>query len=350
MNSPKKQRASNPKMKRTEVAADQATGIPVYIDSAIEQAVGITVKDLAALYVLDGLKGFGPQKFKLVHSKGVKPAQIISSPGLLYLPGKRGKLLREELDKDLDGAMRVCEARAARQIVAAHKHGAKIITYTHPSYPATLFESNYPVPILYARGATAVLQNRKTVACVGSRKIRPPYALLHEEFVRVACDLGFTVVSGFALGADTIGHETARKLGGQTICVMPGGLDRPFPPENKDLWQRLLAYPHAVFVSEFAFGTSASALSLRRRNKGIVALACGVLVSQSSEKGGAMNAYRFAVEQHKPLATFSQDGMTDTSGNALITQKEKADVIVFPGRNSDPTAYEKWLQKLCSST
>ena len=83
------------------------------------------------------------------------------------------------------------------------------------------------------------------------------------------------IVSGFALGADTIGHEEAWKAGGKTICVMPGGLDRPFPPENRRLWDEFLRYPGAAFVSELGFGVRASALTLRKRNKLIVSFARG---------------------------------------------------------------------------
>ena len=45
------------------------------------------------------------------------------------------------------------------------------------------------------------------MACVGSRKIRPPYTDLETQFVATACRLGFAVVAGFALGA-VISAET----------------------------------------------------------------------------------------------------------------------------------------------
>jgi predicted Rossmann fold nucleotide-binding protein DprA/Smf involved in DNA uptake len=125
---------------------------------------------------------------------------------------------------------------------------------------------------------------------------------------------------------------------------MPGGLDRPFPPENKSLWSSLLEYPSATFVTESPFGTAASSLTLRKRNKLIVAFSRGVLVAQSSAKGGAMNAYRFAVEQRKPVATFSADDSADTSGNSQIPNYQNAVVL-----KSEPEAFERWLQTLSSS-
>jgi predicted Rossmann fold nucleotide-binding protein DprA/Smf involved in DNA uptake len=98
-------------------------------------------------------------------------------------------------------------------------------------------------------------------------------------------------------------------------------------------------------VTESSFGTSASSLTLRKRNKLIVAFSRGVLVAQSSAKGGAMNAYRFAIEQRKPVATFLTDGSADASGNSNIPEYENALVL-----QSEPEAFERWLQVLSSST
>ncbi len=157
-------------------------------------------------------------------------------------------------------------------------------------------------------------------------------------------------MSGFAMGADAIGHRTALTALGQTTCVMPCGLDRPFPPEHKSLWEEVLQYPGASVVTEFAFGTAASSLTLRKRNKLIVSFALGVLVSQSSATGGAMNAYRFAVEQRKPVATFSHDEHVDTSGNALIQSAQTTRTTTFPAPQASDEAFEEWLRTLSSST
>jgi DNA protecting protein DprA len=314
----------------------------------MEEAVGVTVEELTALYVLDGLKGFGPQKFKELHASGLMPAAIVKDWSALPTAGKRGDYLRRQLESERGKLEPVARVRAAKQIAAAHKQGARIITYRDPCYPPNVFRSNYPAPILFVRGSLAVLTETKAVACVGSRKTRPPYTELEIEFVKLACRAGFTVVGGFALGADTIGHEEAWKAGGRTVCVMPGGLDRPFPPENRRLWDELLRYSGAAFVSELGFGARASALTLRKRNKLIVAFARGVLVAQSARDGGAMNAFRFAVEQKKSVATFAADGTTDTSGNQLIADETWTKTL--PGNGADPKAYEAWLRELSSST
>jgi predicted Rossmann fold nucleotide-binding protein DprA/Smf involved in DNA uptake len=81
----------------------------------------------------------------------------------------------------------------------------------------------------------------------------------------------------------------------------------------------------------------------------IVALSLGVLISQSSSKGGAMNAFRFALEQQKRIATFSPDGTDDTSGNTEISEESKVPTTVFPSGSDQEGKYIKWLRDLSSS-
>ena len=216
-----------------------------------------------------------------------------------------------------------------------------------PALSETCVREQNPVPILYVRGDPAIWGGTGSVAVVGSRNTRDPYASCARAFAAIAARRGMVVVSGIAVGADSIGHAAAREVGGRTVCVMPCGLDKVFPPENRMLWEELLAYEGATFVSEFGFGQRASSLRLRKRNKLIVAFAQGVLVAQSATDGGAMNAYRFGRDQKKPVATFSADGSSDTTGNAAIVAAARTRDVNFELK-PDGSAYEKWLDGLSS--
>jgi DNA protecting protein DprA len=298
--------------------------------SDLGDAVGIDVNELGAVMLLETVRGLGPQKFRAVHDAGVSVREVLDRPELLPVTGKRGEDLKRGISELGEDAADQALLRAAHQILRAREHGATILTYRHPDYPPLLRRSNTPVPILYARGDLGVLQDPKTVAAVGARAIRSPYAEDLRWFVESAVRDDFTIVSGFATGADTIAHVAAMDEQGRTLIVMPSGLDRPFPPENRDLWDQLKDRPGAVFVSESPFGTAASTLTLRKRNKLIVALSRGVLVGQSSADGGAMNAFRFAREQKKPVATFLSDGSPETSGNQQIEWAKNLSDAVFP--------------------
>jgi DNA protecting protein DprA len=319
------------------------------ITGEVEKSVGISVDDLNDLYVLGSLKGFGPQKFKSLYLAGRSPAEVISNPKLLPIPGMLGERFRNEL-KNLATELRgLCRERATKQIRAAHKHKGHIITYSHPLYPPNVYASNNPIAVLYVRGAVNILNERQVVACVGSRKTQAPYSDLLRSFATAASKGGFAIVSGFALGADILAHQTAVATSGSTICVMPSGLDRPFPPENKGVWEYFLTSARAVFVTEFPFGSRASTLNLRKRNKLIVAFCRGVLIAQSAKDGGAMNAYRFAREQRKPVATFVGNSLVETSGNELIISQSVERDAAFSLTPDEPS-YKQWLRALFSST
>jgi DNA processing protein len=327
---------------------------------SVEERLHLSADDLAAYLAVESIKGFGPQKFRELYETGLTPAEIVASPTLLQLKGSRTEGFQRALEGIVRDGMQTYRERAVRQLVRAYEHKSHILTYASPDYPRNVWRSNNPVPILYVKGDPRLVAESRTVACVGSRTTSGKYAERHEEFASFAASLGFTVVSGFALGADTIGHKAAWRAGGETICVMPCGLDRPFPPENRQLWHDLTAYPGAAMISEFPFGTAASSLTLRKRNKLIVAASLGVLVSQSSERGGAMNAYRFALEQRKPTATFKEDGTESTSGNKVIRlgralaagKQLRLDDIpgrAFPADRADKDAWAEWLRRLSSS-
>lgn len=302
-----------------------------------------SVRALESIYALDSIKQFGPQKFKQLHEAGLDPAEVLDDHTLLPIGGKRGEYFRREIAGMTDDARRALRTRAKRQLVRAQELQASILTYQHPLYPANVYRSNNPVPVLYARGNCEILRSELVVACVGSRRIRQPYSRIHESLTTGAASAGFTIASGFALGADTIGHRAARAAGGSTICVLPGGLDRPFPPENDSLWKHFLEYRGAVMVSEFAFGIGASKLTLRKRNKLIVACSRAVFISQSAVNGGAMNAYRFAREQRKPVATCAADGQQDALGNARIGEDLRHDDGWFTADTSEEEFLD-WLR------
>ena len=303
---------------------------------------------LGALYALGRVSGFGPAKFRAMHDAGVKPRAALLNPDLLPFTGRTGDKLRHAIWKLSSAEVATAGARASRQLERADEFSASILVHGDEDYPRRVYASNNPVPVLYVRGDPGVW-DADSVAVVGSRNTREPYAAGARRFATLAARSGMVVVSGFAMGADSIGHSAALRAGGRTVCVMPCGLDNVFPPENRALWNELLAYPGAVFVSEFGFGQRASSLLLRKRNKLIVAFAQGVLVAQSALDGGAMNAYRFGREQRKPVATFGSDGSMDTAGNALIEEDDRTGAFSFE-LTCDPSKYEAWLRQLSSST
>lgn len=305
------------------------------------------VDNLGAIFALEQISGFGPVKFRAMYDSGLDAQAAIENPNLLPFEGRTGEKLRRGIDALSEDDLAAAKSLAADQLNRADEHSASILVHGDSQYPKQVYASNYPVPVLYVRGDPKVWRDAGSIAVVGSRKTRRPYSDCAQAFTSVAARKGLVIVSGFAIGADSIGHTEAFATRGRTICVMPCGLDMVFPPENRELWKQLMQYPRAVFVSEYGFGLRTSSLLLRKRNKLIVAFSQGVLVAQSAIDGGAMNAYRFGREQKKPVATFRADGSKETSGNAVIAEDSRTGACAFESKCNE-SSYELWLQRLSS--
>jgi DNA processing protein len=313
-----------------------------------QKTVGVGLDELVALLSLDQVRGFGPGAFRATHEEGIRFEALLEDPSLLPIEGKRGESLRRKIASLGRDEHTLARERAIRQLERAAELGVTILTYRSPDYPPNLLISNGAVPLLYASGDVGVLKRGNVVACVGSRKIRPRYVEQLRSFSGLAAEAGWLVASGFANGADTIAHRAAVDAGGMTVLVMPSGLDIPFPPENRQLWKEWQERPGVAMISEFPLGTKASALTLRKRNKTTVGVSAAVLIAQTSLKGGTMNAYRFALEQHKPILTFPPDDHADTSGNRLIREDENKQEDLLEEGSFPLPELEHWLARSSS--
>jgi DNA processing protein len=138
-------------------------------------------------------------------------------------------------------------------------------------------------------------QDKRAVAVVGSREMTERGRKLTEDFVEVLVKNKITIVSGLARGVDTIAHETALKYGGRTVAVIGSGLDIIYPPENKDLAERILK--NGAVVSGFPEGTPPAGKNFLARNQLIVKLSQAVLVIEGKRRSGTISTANHAANE-----------------------------------------------------
>lgn len=316
------------------------------ITSTLSSQIYLPESDkLAALYILKDIPGFGYSKFKLLCEKGIHPKDVLQHAKQLRLQ----KETRNAIDQVCSDShiFAAAQKRAEEDINMAKTISASILTIGDAHYPNSVYHSKYSTPILFVKGDPTIWNTSESIAVVGSREIREPYASSVKKFASAAVNRGVTIVSGFASGADTIAHLAALELGGRTICVMPCGVDKYFPPENRSLWREFICYSGATFVSEYSFGKITYASRLKERNKLIVAFSQGLLMAQARAKAGSMISYNYCRKQdpQKPIATFEQDGVCGTEGNAIVeSESTSLDMVFKPEANEED--FQKWLQKV----
>ena len=199
-----------------------------------------------------------------------------------------------------------------------------ILTYDNKLFPTRLKTIKNPPVLLYYKGSLPEFDKEVCIGTVGTRTPSPYGCRCAYE---IAFDLslsGAYVISGMAMGIDSVCHTAALDAGGKTVAVLGCGVDVIYPKQNEELYNRL-CYSSTI-ISEYAPGTGATRYSFPQRNRIISGLSLGTLIVESQVKSGAMITAHKTIEQNRDLfAVPGRLGEYNSTGpNSLIKSGAKA--------------------------
>ena len=180
--------------------------------------------------------------------------------------------------------------------------GVELICRCDERYPGRLAELRSSPAVLHVVGGLErflELVDGEPVAIVGARRPSPHGAEVARSLGRGLGCTGLTVVSGMALGIDSAAHAGALAAGAQTVAVLPGGADRPYPPSKRCLHAEIRAAGAAV--SELPPGTPVRRWTFPARNRIIAALAAMTVIVEAGERSGALLTARLARHLGRPV-------------------------------------------------
>lgn len=159
-------------------------------------------------------------------------------------------------------------------LVRAERDGIRFITPTHPEWPHQIADLGKSQPIgLWAKGDLNLAETVPTaVAIVGSRAATMYGTAQAHAMAEGFATQGRAVVSGAAFGIDQAAHRGALAGGGQTIAVMPCGVDRSYPTAHAQLVESIAA--QGLVVSELPPGAAPTRHRFLIRTSGL-RLPCG---------------------------------------------------------------------------
>lgn len=219
------------------------------------------------------------------------------------LGSKRRALCESLSDKNLDEAYAI-ESHCV-------KNGITILRYGQKGYPGLLTNLKNPPIILYARGKIADLDRRVSVGVVGTRSISE-YG--RQSAYKIGYELaatGAVVVSGLALGNDSVAACGALDAGGRTIAVLGSGLDRVYPSEHKKLAREVAK--RGMVLSEYPPLMPPSRSSFPLRNRIISGLSHGTLVIEAGKESGALITAKAAILQGRNVYALPGNINADTA-------------------------------------
>jgi len=139
-------------------------------------------------------------------------------------------------------------------------------------------------PLLYLRGDPALIEYGPRVAVVGSRRASPEGLELAKRITVELVRQDVTVVSGLALGIDTVAHRTALACGGKTVAVLGTAISQYAVERNRSLQDEIGA--HGLLVSQFPCGDAPHRSNFPRRNRTMALLSDATVIVEAGERSG----------------------------------------------------------------
>lgn len=166
-------------------------------------------------------------------------------------------------------------------------------------FPNKLKQIKRPPKKIYAIGNTNLLYE-DSFAVVGTRKISEYGTKNCEFFTKELVLRDIPIVSGMALGTDSVSHRTALEYGGKTIAVLGSGFNHIFPEENKELFHEIIER-NGLIITEFEENVKPQKENFPKRNRIITAISEGILVIEAAYRSGTSITARNAKEQGKKV-------------------------------------------------
>lgn len=190
--------------------------------------------------------------------------------------------------------------------------------------------------ILNYKGNLSSIKDRQSIAIIGTRHPTKEGEEAGMYYAKYFAEKGFNIVSGLALGCDTIAHKGALSVNGTTTAILAHGLQMISPKRNEFIAKEILE-KGGLLLSEYLFGVPAYNTSFVERDRLQAGLAIATIVIQTGIKGGTMHAVRTTINNNKILAVVNYKEQSvkcneNVAGNELLISRgsfslRKAEVL-----------------------
>jgi DNA processing protein len=184
-------------------------------------------------------------------------------------------------------------------IEACEQSDVRIISVFDNDFPEGLDVPSTAPLFLYLKGNRELI-SQKSLAIIGTRSPDSLASVYSSRVAQYFSDSGIPILSGLALGCDTLAHEATLDAGGAAIAVLAHGLHMIAPSQNQRLAERILS-SGGLLVSEYPMGMPPSKFTYVQRDKTQSALSSAVVLIQSGVDGGSLYACRASLKSGKKV-------------------------------------------------
>ncbi|HBA45966.1 TPA: DNA-protecting protein DprA [Candidatus Nomurabacteria bacterium] len=168
-------------------------------------------------------------------------------------------------------------------------------------FPKALLEIPQPPADLWIIGELPT-ENLIYLCVVGSRKFTSYGREACEKIIAGLKGYPIAVVSGFAMGIDTIAHKKAMQVGLKTLVFPGSGLsaEAMYPKTNVRLMEEIVGNGGCL-ISEFEPTFKATQWSFPMRNRLMAGISKATLIIEAEERSGTLITARLTTEYNRDL-------------------------------------------------
>lgn len=197
----------------------------------------------------------------------------------------------------------------------------------NPNYKDKLSRLSKPIKTLSYLGTDInELSGHKIVAVVGTRKPTAYGRMMTEKLTTLLAQKGIIIVSGLALGVDSLAHEYCLKAGGTTIAVLPSGLENIYPATNRKLAKNIIEHGGSI-ISEYPNNHKPRKVEFLERNRIVAALSDAVIIPEAAGNSGSLNTAGHAIEMNIPLFAVPGNATSPMSEGTNFLLKDQARAV-----------------------
>ncbi|PCI19996.1 DNA-protecting protein DprA [Candidatus Wolfebacteria bacterium] len=172
---------------------------------------------------------------------------------------------------------------------------------SYDEFPKSLLEINDSPTQLYIRGSLPP-DDYIYLSVVGSRKYTTYGKDACERLIEGLRGYPVVIVSGLAIGIDSIAHKAALTAGLKTIAIPGSGLNTNvlYPAMNAQLAEKIIENGGCL-LSEFEPDFKATTWSFPKRNRLMAGISHAVLVIEAEQKSGTLITSRLAIDYNRDV-------------------------------------------------
>lgn len=228
---------------------------------------------------------------------------------------------------------------------------------TFPHYRGKVKNSEQPIVLFYRGDISLLKATNKNIAVIGLLNPDSDIEKIEQEVVSELVKNNATIISGLALGCDSIAHRQTLRSNGKTVAILPSPLNNILPAKNIELANEIVRKNGLLITEYYADAKSKMELGGRYQERDrlqalfsdFIILSASYAKNDQGNDSGSRLAIKYALNYSIPIAVI-YDYLTDEDNpkydlNRQLIKEQKGKITIINRNNLDSIIEKKLPEK-----